>query len=93
LISILSRFWQETTIFLNLITRTTMKFYEQIQLLQRVDRLIRLKATGSPEALADRLNMSKRTLYRQIEDMRDLGFSIEYDKCHKTYYYKKSIDF
>ena len=63
-----------------------MKLFEQIDLMSRINQLIKLKATGSPEALAERLGVSKRQIHRYIEDLKDMGLKIGYCKRRKTYY-------
>lgn len=70
---------------------TTLK--DQILLLERMDQLIRTKATGTPCELAKRLNFSERHLYRVIEEMKILGFPIAYSKFRRTYYYEKEVWF
>ena len=68
-----------------------MKFLEQMQLLERIDQLIKLKATGTPTELAARLGVSERTVYNILETLRDLGVAINYNKQRKTYYYEGNI--
>ncbi|MDF2191992.1 HTH domain-containing protein [Paraflavitalea sp. CAU 1676] len=55
--------------------------------LQTLDRLIRIKGTGTPKQLADRLDISERTLYRLIDTMRSLGAPIAYSESRQSYYY------
>jgi predicted DNA-binding transcriptional regulator YafY len=64
-----------------------MKFIEEIELLKRLDQLIRLKATGTPTQLASRLNVSERTIFNQIDTLRILGAPIKFCKKEKCYYY------
>ena len=61
-----------------------MKFLEQMQLLERIDQLIKLKATGTPAELAARLGVSERTVYNILETLRDLGVAINYNKQRIT---------
>ena len=65
--------------------------FEKLRQLERLDQLIRMKATGSPEQLSTRLNISKRQLYRLIGDLRNMGFPIEYCKTRQSYYYKGKV--
>ena len=53
-----------------------MSFIEKVQLLERMDQLIRLKSTGTPIELADRLNVSRSTIYEIIECLKSLGAEI-----------------
>jgi hypothetical protein len=68
-----------------------MKIFEQIQLLQRIDRLIRLKATGTPQLLGDKLKLSERQARRMIDDMKGLGLPISYCKQQQSYYYESEV--
>ena len=64
-----------------------MKFLEEIERLKRLDRLIRMKATGTPVQLASRLNISERTVYNEIDTLRLLGAPIEFCKARNSYCY------
>lgn len=68
-----------------------MKISKQIELVQRIDRLIRLKATGSPEDFARKLNMTQRNLYRILEDLKEMGLPIVYNKVRKSYQYNEEV--
>ena len=61
--------------------------------LERLDYLIRKKSSGSSQELAEKLEVSKRTIYEYLEILKSLGAEIEYDNRKKTYYYKKSGKF
>ncbi len=56
--------------------------------LERVDRLIRLKATGSPDDLAIKLNTTKRTIQRTIQELKKIGCPIYYDRIYNSYCYE-----
>lgn len=64
-----------------------MRFFEKIKVIERIDQLIRLKATGSARELADRLDVSKSTMYEIIDTMKNMGAEIEYCNQRKSYYY------
>jgi biotin operon repressor len=64
-----------------------MKLIEQLQLLDRLDQLIRRKATGTPAQLASRLEVSERTVYNLIDTLRQLGAEVSYNKCRGSYQY------
>ncbi len=70
-----------------------MKLIEQLQLLDRLDQLIRLKATGTPAQLASRLEVSERTVYNLIDTLRQLGAEIAYCKYRCSYQYESEIQF
>lgn len=57
---------------------------------KRTDRLVRLKATGTPQQLARRLGISTSTLYENIKTMRSLfGAPIRYCRFHRSYVYEE----
>lgn len=55
--------------------------------LRSMDRLIRIKGTGTPQYFAKKLGISERTLYEYLSFMKDLGAPIEYNKFRESYYY------
>ncbi|MFK7968796.1 MAG: hypothetical protein AB8F95_00425 [Bacteroidia bacterium] len=70
-----------------------MSFIRYIQRLKRIDRLIRRKATGSPESFAEKLDISVSHLYAIIRDMRELGAPIKYCRHRGSYYYEYEVCF
>lgn len=68
-----------------------INIFEELFLLQRVDHLIRTRATGTPTQLASRLSICERDVYRLIADLRDQGFPIAYDRQADTYYYVEPV--
>ena len=70
-----------------------MKFIEQFQRLERLDQLIRLKATGNAASLARRMECSRRTIYHLLEALRALGAEIDYCTYQQSYYYLDDIHF
>lgn len=69
------------------------KLIEQLRQLERLDQLIRMKATGSPKDLARRLEVSERKVHRMIAEMKLMGLPIEYCKCSKSYSYVGEVEF
>ncbi len=65
-----------------------MKLFEEINLLERLDQLIRLKATGTPCELAKKLELSEREVYRIIAELRLKDIKIAYCKKRCSYYYE-----
>jgi len=61
--------------------------------LSRIDHLIRIKGTGTPAQLAERLNMSERSIYDYISFMKDLGCPIKFDSYRESYYYEEEGGF
>ncbi|MEM0992592.1 MAG: hypothetical protein AAGI49_06120 [Bacteroidota bacterium] len=61
---------------------------KSLQTYSRVDALIQRKATGTTEALAKRLNISTRSAFRIIREMReDLDADIQYCQHAQSYIY------
>lgn len=58
--------------------------------LEKMDRLIRIKGTGSPREFAEKIGISERQIYCDIEMIRDLGGEIRYSRSRRTYYYEES---
>ncbi|WP_109437882.1 HTH domain-containing protein [Aquimarina sp. AU119] len=66
---------------------------KQIELIERIDQLVRLQATGSPGALAARLGISRTNVYRLIDTMRDLNAPVEYNHGMQSFVYEKEVKF
>lgn len=62
-------------------------------LIERIDQLIRLRATGTPQNLAKRLGVSKTKLYRMISMMKDMNAPVEYDEKLGSYIYEEAVGF
>lgn len=64
-----------------------MTFLEKVQLIERLDQLIRMKGTGTARDLADRLNVSHTTVYEILECMKSMGAEIKYCRDRRSFYY------
>ena len=62
-------------------------------MLERLDGLIRRKATGDREALARRLGVSVRTVTNLKGELEDLGAEVQYDKSIESYVYCGGVNF
>lgn len=63
-------------------------FSKIIDKLKRIDRLARLKATGSPTDLARKLNVSPSTLYEYLIILKHtFNAPLEYCRIRRSYYY------
>ena len=69
------------------------KLLQQIELIERIDQLIRMKATGNPKNLAERLSVSEATVYRVIETIKGMGAPVEYNIRNQSYVYVDEVDF
>lgn len=68
-----------------------MKNIKHIERLQQVHNLICMECTGSPRELARRMEVSERTVYYLIEQLKDYEAKIGYDRSRKTYFYKEDF--
>ncbi|WP_271769249.1 hypothetical protein [Aquimarina algiphila] len=66
-------------------------FIKRVELINRIDQLIRLQATGTPVELASRLGISKNKLYRILKNMRDLNAPIDYDVTSRNFVYQEDV--
>lgn len=64
-----------------------------LQRLTRIDYLIRIKGTGTPVQLADKLGLSVRSVYEYLNLMREFGAPIKFDSYRETYYYEEEGSF
>ncbi|UPK68074.1 hypothetical protein [Chitinophaga filiformis] len=55
--------------------------------LQRIDYLIRIKGTGTPKALAQKIGVSQRRVYIYLDLMKNLGAPIKYSDTRQSYFY------
>jgi hypothetical protein len=65
-----------------------MTFIEKLRLIERIDLLIRMKATGTADQLSNRLGISRSTLYEILECMRNMDAEIAYCRDRCTFYYE-----
>jgi predicted DNA-binding transcriptional regulator YafY len=66
-----------------------MSFIEHLHLLRRLDQLIRRKATGTPQAFARQLCVSRASLYRHLDLLAELGASVAYCRLRQTFHYEE----
>ena len=66
--------------------------FKYLERINRMNDLITMKATGNPDEFSQRLNISRRQLYNDLEMLREIGAEIKYDKYRGSYYYGNSFD-
>ncbi len=66
---------------------------ELLQRLQRIDHFIRIRGTGSPAQLAEKLGIGERTLYEYLSVMKRYGAPIKFCRERKSYYYDETGQF
>ena len=65
-----------------------MTHHELLALLERMDRLIKRRATGSPQVFATHLGISPSTLYTYLDLLRERGAPVAYCRWRRSYYYQ-----
>jgi hypothetical protein len=72
----------------------TMAIYQRLEMLARIDDLIRRKATGSPTQMARKIGKSLRAWHKIREELiQDLGWPIAFDRERNTYFYTSPNNF
>lgn len=69
-------------------TNQLIKYTER---LRQADQLIRLEATGTPRLFAKKLGISESYLYGILEEMKDMGLPLSYNKRRLTYMYTSPV--
>lgn len=65
-----------------------MKLLNEKEKIERIDQLIRLNATGNAHTLADKLNITERTVFRILNQLKELGCPIYFNKAKNSYCYE-----
>lgn len=65
-----------------------MKIFEFIEKIAYFHSLIMNECTGTAEKFAEKLNVSRATIYNIIEEMKSFNIEIGYSRTRETYYYK-----
>ena len=69
-----------------------MKFAEQIERLQYLDKLIQSRSTGSPSELAERLGISRSQIYNLIGYINDVGVEVRFSRKQNSFYYASATE-
>jgi len=64
-----------------------------IKMINRIDQLIKMQATGTPEEFAKQIGVVKSTLYSYINLMKEMGAPIKYNRFKQTFYYREAGSF
>ena len=64
-----------------------MSTREIIEILRRMDQMIRMRSTGDPEDFASRLGVSERTMYNYLSLLKALGAPIRFSSGKESYEY------
>lgn len=66
-----------------------MTFFEYAEKLETIKHLVKYKQAGTSEQLAQKLEVSQRTVERMIQQLRDNGYPIRYNRNRNTYELKE----
>jgi hypothetical protein len=69
-----------------------MQLFDTIERAHRIHQLIRRKATGNPDEFAEKLHLRRRQLYNILEEFRDYGATIKYNRMRSTFYYGNDFE-
>jgi predicted DNA-binding transcriptional regulator YafY len=72
---------------------TNFKYIERLQKLNYLIQLIEKEGTGTAEDLANRFGVSRRTIFRYIEELRLMGAEISYSHTRNSFIFEKNFDF
>ena len=67
-----------------------MSSLKYVHRLQRMDDLIARRASGTPEAFAQRMHLCRSELMNCLNELRQLGADIHYCRIRQSYYYADS---
>lgn len=69
-----------------------MDILRTIERISRLHQLIKEERTGSPDYLAQRLGISRASLYRMIDELKSYDAPIEYSRTLESFYYTKGFE-
>lgn len=69
-----------------------MTFFETIERVSRLHSFIKEEKTGKPEMLADRLGISRASLYKLVDELKSYDAPIDYSRRRETFFYTKCFD-
>lgn len=64
-----------------------MEIIHELKRIQKIHELILSGKTGTPDELARYLNISRRQLYYTLDELRNLGAEISFNRNQKTFCY------
>lgn len=70
-----------------------MYYDETLRRIKFIDQLIRIKGTGTAEKLAQRLGVSRATVYVYLNIMKENGAPIKFCKFRQSYFYDEEGSF
>lgn len=70
-----------------------MNTFIKIDRMQKLHHLILNYSTGTPQELADKLSISRSSLYNLLDELKSFDLPITYCKVRQTFYYTKQVEF
>lgn len=70
-----------------------MSLLKYLERVQRMDDLIRRKATGNAKEFAFKVGISRSVLMSHLRDMKELGAPIRFCEMNHSYYYEDDFSF
>jgi hypothetical protein len=64
-----------------------MSLIKYIERVRRMDSLISMMSTGTPEEFAEKLGIRRSTLFLSLQEMKGMGVDIKYSCNKQSYYY------
>ncbi len=68
-----------------------MTTLQQFLRLEKLHLLIQEERTGTPQQVAETLNISRSTLYEMLAYLKDIGANVAYSRNQMTFYYAKNF--
>jgi biotin operon repressor len=68
-----------------------MNLIEQLEMLERLDKIIERKGTGTADELALRLKISRRSVFNYLDKLRYYGAEIAFCNTRKSFYYVDDV--
>ena len=68
-----------------------MSLLKYINRMKRMDQLIRMKATGTPDQFAEKMGICKSVLMDHISELKCMGAPIVFDRIRESYVYQESV--
>ena len=69
-----------------------MAYEEYCRRMERLQHYIKRECTGDADELAEKLGVSRRTLFNYLETLRIDRMAIKFSRYRKTYYYEHEQD-
>ena len=66
-----------------------MTILKQMERINKANKLIMAERTGDPDQFAEQLGISRSQLYNIIDQFKDFGAPLLYNKKDKTFFYNK----